>query len=376
MRIGINTRLLLKGKMDGIGWFTYETVKRIVLQHPEHEYYFFFDRKPSEEFIFADNVHPVILFPPSRHPVLWYMFFQWSMRQALKRYKIDLLLSTDGYIPLDSATPILSVIHDLNFEHAEDNLKPSHQKYMTYFFPQFARYATRIATVSQYSKEDISKTYNIDSKKIDVVYNGANSNYAPIDEQTQQQTRNIHTGGNKYFIFVSTILKRKNLNNLLKAFDIFRKQNQEDIRLVVVGARAQWSKTLQHTYQSMQYKDSVHLMGRVEPEELKRLVGSSEALVYPSFFEGFGIPIIEAFYAETAVITSNLTSMPEVAGDAALLIDPYNPEDISQAMNTIHHNRELRETLITRGIGQRKKFSWDKTASLLWDSLMKTIGEK
>lgn len=376
MRIGINTRLLLKGKMDGIGWFTYETVKRIVEQHPEHQFYFFFDREPSEEFIFAKNVHPIVLFPQSRHPILWYMFFQWSMRHALKRHKIDVLLSTDGYIPLDTQTPTLAVIHDLNFEHFEDNLKASHQRYMTHYFPQFARYATRIATVSQYSKNDISKTYNIDTKKIDVVYNGANTHYTPIDEETKQHTRNKYAKGRKYFIFVSTILKRKNLENLLKAFDRFRASQEEAIELVVVGARAQWSKSLQNTYQSMRYKDSAHLIGRAEPEELKKLVGSSEALVYPSFFEGFGIPIVEAFYAETAVITSNVTSMPEVAGDAALLIDPTDPDEIASAMQKICNDSVYREELISRGIEQRKKFSWDITAALLWDSLTKTVNGK
>lgn len=376
MRIGINTRLLLKGKMDGIGWFTYETVKRIVEQHPEHQFFFFFDRPPSEEFIFAENVHPVVLFPQSRHPILWYMFFQWSMRHAIKKHKIEVLLSTDGYMPLDTQIPTLTVIHDLNFEHFEDNLKPSHQRYMTRYFPQFARYATRIATVSQYSREDISKTYNIDSMKIDVVYNGANTHYIPIDEETKQQTRDRYTDGKKYFIFVSTILKRKNLENLLKAFERLRTMQEAPFELVVVGARAQWGKSLQNTYQSMHYKDSVHLVGRVEPDELKKLVGSSEALVYPSFFEGFGIPIVEAFYAETAVITSNVTSMPEVAGDAAILIDPSNPEEIAQAMLKICNNEQFRNELISKGIEQRQRFSWEKTATLLWDSLTKTVNHK
>lgn len=376
MRIGINTRLLLKGKMDGIGWFTYETVRRIVQQHPEHQFFFFFDREPSKEFIFAENVHPVVLFPQSRHPILWYMFFQWSMRRALKRHKIDVLLSTDGYMPLDTKTPTLTVIHDLNFEHYEDNLKPSHQRYMTRYFPQFARYATRIATVSQYSKEDISKTYHIDSKKIDVVYNGANTRYIPLDEETKQQIRNRYARGRKYFIFVSTILKRKNLDNLLKAFDQLRINHEEALELVVVGARAQWSKSLQNIYQSMRYRDSVHLIGRAEPEELKKLVGSSEGLVYPSFFEGFGIPIIEAFYAETAVITSNVTSMPEVAGDAAILVDPSSPNEIAQAMQKICSDPTYRNELIAKGIEQRKKFSWDKTATLLWESLTKTVSGK
>ena len=173
MRIGVNTRLLLSGKMDGIGWFANETLKRLVLNHPEHDFYFFFDRKYDPCFVFGPNVHPVVLCPQARHPVLWYLFFQISIKRALKRYNIDLFLSPDGYLPLGTDVPTLTVIHDINFEHSKDFLKPSHQRYMTYFFPQFARYSTRIATVSEFSKQDISTVYNIQPEKIDVVYDGA-----------------------------------------------------------------------------------------------------------------------------------------------------------------------------------------------------------
>ena len=167
MRIAINTRLLLKGKMDGIGWFTYETTRRIVKAHPEHTFYLLFDRKPAPEFLFADNVVPLVLCPPARHPVLWWMFFELSVSMALKLHHIDLYVTPDGFMPLHPTAPTLSVIHDLNFEHASDNLRPSHQRYMTHFFPRYARNATRIATVSTYSKEDIASTYHIDSKNID-----------------------------------------------------------------------------------------------------------------------------------------------------------------------------------------------------------------
>ena len=205
MRIGVNTRLLLPGKMDGIGWFAAETLKRITQAHPEHDFYFFFDRKYDSSFLFSPNVHPVVLCPQARHPVLWYLFFQFSMKHALKRYKIDLLLSPDGYLPLDVKVPTLTVIHDINFEHGKDYLKPSHQRYMTYFFPQFARYSTRIATVSEFSKSDIAATYHINPDKIDVVYDGAHEGYRPLSLQEQQSTRARYTGGNRYFIFISTI---------------------------------------------------------------------------------------------------------------------------------------------------------------------------
>lgn len=374
MRIAINTRLLLRGKMDGIGWFTYETARRIVTRHPEHEFYFLFDRRPAAEFLFGPNVHAVVLCPQARHPVLWYLYFEWATRWALKRYKIDLYVSTDGMMPLHGGVPTLTVIHDLNFEHAEGNLKRSHQWYMTRYYRQFAQRATRVATVSEYSKGDIAATYGIDPAKIDVVYDGAHSGYRPHSEAEKTAIRQRFTDGKPYIIFISTILKRKNLANLLTAFDRLRSAEAVDWKLVVVGAKVWWQDELAEAYERMQHKGEVVMCGHVEPQDLAALLSASVALVYPSYFEGFGIPILEAMYAETAVVCSNTTSMPEVGGEAALYVDPASVDEIYHAIRSLQDNR-LREELIAKGRRQREKFSWDHTANLLWESMMKTMGE-
>lgn len=371
MRIAINTRLLIHNKMDGIGWFTAETARRMVMAHPEHQFFFFFDRKPSPEFLFADNVTPVTLCPQARHPVLWYLFFEWSTRCALKKYKIDLYLSPDGMMPLHPRVPTLTVIHDLNFEHADGNIKSSHQRYMRHYFPRFASNATRVATVSEYSKKDISETYGISLEKIDVVYDGAHNNYRPHSEEEKTEIRTRYTDGKPYILFISTILKRKNLANLLKAFDLV-KEDWKELKLVVVGSKVWWQDELAEAYNNMHHKSDIIMPGHVEPEDLSALLSASEMLVYPSYFEGFGIPILEAMYAETAVIASKTTSMPEVGGDAALYIDPHDPEDISHAIINLRNNN-LRQELIERGRLQRTKFSWERTSILLWDSMMKTL---
>ena len=371
MRIAINTRLLIHNKMDGIGWFTAETARRMVPAHPEHQFFFFFDRKPSREFLFADNVTPVVLCPQARHPVLWYLFFEWSTRRALKKYKIDLYLSPDGMMPLHPKVPTLTVIHDLNFEHADGNLKASHQRYMRYYFPRFATNATRIATVSEYSQKDIAETYSIPLEKIDVVYDGAHNNYRPHTDEEKTAIRSRYTDGKPYIIFISTILKRKNLANLLKAFDKM-KEDWNELRLVVVGSRVWWQDELADAYDNMRHQSDVIMPGHVEPADLSALLSASEMLVYPSYFEGFGIPILEAMYAETAIVASKTTSMPEVGGDAVLYIDPHNPEDIAHAISSLRDD-SLRQKMIERGRIQRTKFSWERTSNLLWDSMMKTI---
>ncbi len=375
MIIGVNTRLMLAGKMDGIGWFATETLQRIVRSHPEHTFVFFFDRPFDPSFLFGPNVRPVVLCPQARHPVLWYLFFQISMKRAIKRYHIDLFLSPDGYLPLGVKVPTLDVIHDLNFEHSHDFLRPSHQRYMTYFFPQFARYSTRIATVSEYSRNDIAAVYHIDPDKIDVVYDGAHEGYKPVAQPMRQATRNRYTAGSPYFIFISTILKRKNLATLLIAFDRFKQHDHQNTKLVVVGQKVWWQDELKQAYNAMAHKSDVIFIGRAEPAELALLLGSATALAYPSLFEGFGIPIIEAFQAEVPVITSNTTSMPEVAGDAALLVDPTSADQLAQALETLATDADLRASLVERGRTRRALFSWDITAERLWQSLMRAYAD-
>ena len=374
MRIAINTRLLIPGKMDGIGWFTAETARRLAEAHPEVEFLFLFDRQPDPQFVYGRNVTPVVVCPPARHPVLWWMFFELGVSRALRKHRADLFLSPDGFIPLHSGVPCLPVIHDLNFEHASGNLRRSHQWYMTHFFPRFARRAARVATVSDYSRRDIAATYGLPAERIDVVYDGANPLYRPHTPAEQEATRQRFTGGARYLLFVSTILPRKNLQALLRAFDAVRdRRSGEELRLVVVGNRAWWGSELRQAYNGMRHTADVHFLGHAGPDDLAALMSAAEALVYPSFFEGFGIPILEAMQAETAVICSGTTSMPEVGGEAALYIDPARPDTLCDAICSLLDNPELRTRLVGLGRQQRTRFSWDRTADLLWQSLMKCL---
>ncbi|MBQ3739949.1 MAG: glycosyltransferase family 4 protein [Bacteroidales bacterium] len=371
MKIAVNTRLLLKDKLEGIGWFTYESMKRIVLNHPEHTFYFIFDRKHDPQFIFAENVIPVEIFPPARHPYLWYIYFEFSIPRILRKLKPDLFLSTDGWLSLRTNVPQVDVIHDLNFEHRKDFLKSKYQNYYTRFFPKFARKAVRIATVSEFSKQDLQRFYSIPKEKIDVVYNGSNAVYQPLTEDKQQRVRQKYANGLPYFLFVSAIHKRKNLANILRAFEQYKAQTGADTQFVVVGARAGKQDELDEVLRSMTFAQDVRFLGRLSAEELSQVMASALALVYATLFEGFGIPIVEAFNAETAVITSNVTSMPEVAGDAALLVDPTSVDQIADAMTQLATNENLRQELIAKGRAQRTKFSWELTAERLWDCVMR-----
>ena len=143
MRIAVNTRLLLPNKLEGIGWFTHETFSRIVKAHPEHHFLFLFDRAFDPEFIYADNVEGVVLYPPTRHPLLYRLWFDRLLPGRLRRLKADAFITPDGYLALHSNVPTLAVMHDLNFEHYPEDLPRAYSAFYRSYFPRFARHATR-----------------------------------------------------------------------------------------------------------------------------------------------------------------------------------------------------------------------------------------
>ncbi len=373
MVIAVNTRLLLKGKLEGIGWFTYETLKRMTLNHPEHEFIFIFDRPYNKDYIFADNVIPVVIGPPTRHPVLWYLWFEFQIPRILKRYKADVFLSPDGYLSQRTDVPQLGVIHDINFVHRPDDLPWLKAKYYNHFFPKFARIAKRLATVSFYSKEDITRSFKVDYDKIDVVYDGINQIFEPISQEEIKEVREKYTNGSPYFLFVGALHPRKNVSGLLKAFDAFKSVDGEDTKLVIVGGEMHKTGDIFETYENMRFKNDVVFTGRVLTRDLHDIFGAALALTFVPFFEGFGIPIVEAMSAGVPVICSNTTSIPEVGGNAAMYADPLKIEQITDAMIKIQRDIDLRKSLVEKGFIQKEKFSWDETARLLWMSVEKAL---
>lgn len=374
MEIAVNTRLLLEHRMEGIARFNYEILKRIVKNHPEDQFYFFFDRPFSKKFIFAENVIPKVMFPPTRHPILMAIWQEFMVKKQLKKIKPDLFFSGDTYMPLNPGVPTVIVSHDLAFLHFDDHTKFFDKNYYRFFFKRFHKKADQIIAVSEFTKNDIIDKYGISDSKVDVVYNSANGLFKKIPEDIKDQTKLELTNGDPYFVYLGSIHPRKNLVNLIKAFNIFKSKNKNNYKLVIIGRPAWKTQEFYKTLDSSPFKSSI-ITKQVERDYLPRLIGSAEAMFYVSLFEGFGIPILEGFEAEIPVVTSNLSSMPEVAEDAAILIDPKSPESIADAMINLASNEELRNDYIEKGKKRLNDFSWDKSAEKTYQ-IMKKVALK
>jgi glycosyltransferase involved in cell wall biosynthesis len=363
--IGINARNILGSKMEGFGNYSYELVRRITKNHPEQRFVLFFDRAVDPKFEFTSNVQTVVLFPPTRHPLLWILWFEWSLKRALKKYRVDVLWSPDGFCSLRSSVPQIATIHDLNFEHYPQDLPWLVSRYFRFFFPKFARKAKRILTVSNFSKADIVQTYGISNKKISVVYNGISDEFRVSTSEEITETRGQFSNGKPYFLFVGSLHPRKNVQRLVQAFAKFSLENSE-IDLVIVG-NAMWR---QEVFQlTDETKKRVHFLGHLTTNELSRVTGAAFALSYVPYFEGFGIPLVEAMRCGIPIVSADTSCLPEIAGDAAIYCNPFSVEDITEQLHTLSNDSELHEKLTEHALTRSTLFSWDKAAEEVWEVL-------
>lgn len=356
-----------------MGWFSYQTLKQITQKHKDTHFVFLFDRPFDQDFIFSDNITPMVIGPQARHPFLYYTWLEHSVKSVLNKLKPDLFLSPDGFLSLGANCRQLPVIHDINFYHHPKDVKWLTGKYYNYYFPKFAKKATRIATVSEYSKQDISKSYGIPETNIDVVYNGINPFFKPIDDVQKSMAKKKFANGCDYFVFVGSLNPRKNIPTLIKAFAQFKKEKPGKVKLVLAGANAWGMSDIYKLIKDSGLEGEVIFTNRLSNEDMAAVLGGALALCFIPYYEGFGIPLVEAMQAEVPIITSNVTSLPEIAGDAAVLVDPLNATETKDAMIRIWQDEALRKDLIAKGLIQKQKFSWEKSGDLLWESILKTV---
>lgn len=370
MKIAINTRFLLPGRLEGLGRYTYEVARRLVEGHPEHEFLFFFDRPCDERFLFGENVRPVVLPPPARHPILWYLWFEYSVSGALKKYRPDVFFSPDGYLSLRASTPTVMVVHDLAYEHFPEAVPFLVRQYYQYFGPRYCRRADHLLAVSNYTKKDIQKQYGIESSRISVCGNGCREGFAPLSETERQQAQKQYADGQPYFLYAGAVHPRKNIHRLIEAFSIFKRQTGAPIKLLIAGRFAWQAGPVEEAFDASAFQQDIRFLGFVSDEELAGLMGGAYAFAYPSLFEGFGLPLLEAMHCDVPIISSRSSSLPEVAGEAALLVDPMDTGQLADALRRLYEKEGLRQRLIAAGREQRKKFSWDRTAEAVYESLI------
>ncbi len=371
MRIAVNTRFLLPGYLEGYGHFIREVFSRLVQQHPQHEFIFLFDRPYEQPYVFGSNVQPVVIGPPARHPVLWKWWYDYRVPPILKKLRADVLVSPDGFCSLRTRVPQVTVIHDLAFLHRPKDITRSHLLFYKTYTPKFIKKSSRVITVSEASAQDILQHYPAAANKITVAPNAAREIFQPLTWEQKEAVKAQYTGGKEYFLYTGSIHPRKNLVGLLKAFSIFKKWQQSDMKLLLCGRMAWKNGEFLESLNTYKYRKDVQLTGYLPETELAQLVAAAYAMVYPSFFEGFGMPLVEAMQAGTPVVASDIAALRETGGDAVLLANPNDFNDLAAQMMHVYKDESLRARLIEKGKIQAARFNWQQTAETVWACIQK-----
>lgn len=373
MRIAVNTRFLLKDYLEGYGHFLQEIFSRLVKDHPGHEFIFLFDRPYDEKFVFGKNVTPVVVTPAARHPLLWKYWYDFKIPAVLKKYKADVFFSPDGFCSLRTRVPQCLVIHDLAFLHFPMGISNQQLRYYKRNTPDFIRKAKKLITVSAFSKADIISHYPLAADKISIIHNGIRNIFQPRSFDERDAIKKKYTDGREFFLCTGSLHPRKNGMNLLKAFSRFKKRQQSSMKLVFAGRLAWKYESLIESLKTYKYRDDVILTGYLPEEELAALTAAAYTLVYPSLYEGYGLPVAEAMQSGVAVITSANSAMQEIAGDAALYADPHDIDAIAEQMKRIYKDETLRNELIIRGLERSRNYNWDLAAAQYWKAIEETI---
>jgi glycosyltransferase involved in cell wall biosynthesis len=359
--------------MEGLGYYTQEVCKELVSRRPDDEFLFLFDRAYDPRFLFGSHVEARVVGPQARDPLLWKAWFGFGVPYALKRWKADVFFSPDGYCSLRSKVPTVMVTHDIAHVHYPRQIPYRVRRYYQSNIPRFLHRAESIVTVSEFVKRDIQQHFGINGEKIFVGCNGIKEGFRPATGAERLATRAKYADGIAYFFYLGAVHPRKNINRLIVAYNRYRDRGGRPYKLLLGGRLAWQTETTKQLHASSRFKNDIKFLGYLADAEAKLLLGSAYALVYPSLSEGFGVPLLEAMHCEVPIITSNVTSLPEVAGSAALLINPLSEQAIADALRLISEDEMLVARLVAAGREQRTKFSWSKATDAVEAALMHAV---
>ncbi len=283
----------------------------------------------------------------------------------LKKERLDLIHFPHYNVPLLYSGEIVVTIHDLIHLLFPQYFSFVASRYAHFMLRHVSRKAKKIITDSHSSKRDIIKLLKVSSKKITVIYPGVSRNYRPIkDEFLIEKIKRKYNITQEFILFVGLLKPHKNIINLIKAFFKLRKNNSLlKNKLVIIGKKkGPYYLKVEELIRKLGLEEEIIFLGKVDADDLLMLYNSARVFILPSFYEGFGLPPLEAMACGIPVITANTSSLPEVVGDAAVMVDPYDIEEMAKAMYTVFTDRNLRKQMIDKGFERVKYFSWENAA--------------
>ncbi len=356
MRVGIDARLVYHTRA-GIGEYTLRLTQALAATHPDDQFVLLQDYRNRQALVQAANVQAMHSLVPSHHRLE-----SWLLPWAVDPLEVDVYHSPDFIPPRRITCPSVVTIHDLAFLIYPHFLTRESARYYGQI-DRGVRAADHIIAVSQSTKHDLVRLLGAPEDKVSVIYEAADPMFHPIDSQTAlQHVQALFNLSSDFILFVSTIEPRKNVNGLLRAYHRLREDYRLTPHLVLAGSPGWLSDDVYRLVDELKLRPYCHFLGHVSNCDLLQLYNAALCLVHPAFYEGFGLPPLEAMACGTPAIVANVSSLPEVVGDAALLVNPEQDEEITVALMRLLTDTALREELRTKGLLRASAFSWEGAA--------------
>jgi len=367
---------MLLPHLEGWGRFTREVASRFVQQHPEVQFDLLFDRRPLPQYHFGPNQVSHILPPQTRHWTLYEVWWHLSVPLYLKKRRPQVFFATYGLASprVLREVPVVAFIHDIAFMRYPEFLPRAWRSYYLRTIKYVAAEAALLLANSESVRHDLIELLGVPPTRIRLAYSGCDTEFfRPLPPDQHEAVRQRYTGGVPYLLYVGSLHTRKNPLRMLQAYALLRKTYKEPLRLLCIG-RFMWKKSgdeVLHLYRQLPYKDEVIFHPPISDLELVQVYGAAAAVVYPSLYEGFGYPVAEGLACGVPVVTSRVSSLPEVGGEAAFYADPYDEADIARALYealTLPPDARAHRAAVGRAHVQR--FSWEACAQSIWTALL------
>ncbi|NLG49153.1 MAG: glycosyltransferase family 4 protein [Chloroflexi bacterium] len=371
MLIGVDASRAVVPQRTGTENYSLYLIRALLQEGAVHRFRLYFNRAPEPGLFLRDERVEWRVMP---FPRLWtHIRLAWEVT----RRPPDVLFVPAHVLPLAHPRHCVATVHDLGYLHYPEAHTPFARRYLDWATRFNARVAQRVIVDSKATRDDLAACYGVDPAKMVVAYPAGAEGMQPVtDEAVLEQTRRRYGTGPRYILYVGTIQPRKNLETLLRAFAawVAEQPMAADVRLVIVGKQGWLYEQILALARSLEVAGRVVFTGYAPAEDLPALLSGALAYVLPSWYEGFGLPVLEAMACDTPVICSNVSSLPEVAGDAALLFDPADARALTRALDQVCSDQELRLRMIERGRRQVQAFSWQRCAQQVLGALVAAVG--
>ena len=385
MNISIYVQPLINKQKTGIGFCAAGTVGSLIEKYRESFYTLeYFDYKNSKEH--ADKLRsfgrencitaqcgwfPYLLYRLLWNfiPIPYHIFF---------KSKPDITHFFDFYVPPGVRGKRVATVHDMSYKVYPETVRLKTKLMLNLSLKRSCKRAHKIITVSEFSKQEIIRYMNINADKIVVAPNGlAHDIFKPqTDIQKTEAVKQRYNIQGEYFLYLGTLEPRKNIERLVEAYSALKKETSNVPLLVMAGRKGWLYDSIFKKVKELKLEQSIIFTGYAEDEDTPLLLSGATAFVFPSLYEGFGLPPLEAMACGTPVLTSNCSSLPEVVGDAAILVDPYSVAEITQGMKNLMTDENLRTELSQKGMERAKLFTWDNTADIIYNVYKELLGQK